>query len=340
MAVSGGVDSAVAVHLLKEAGWRVHSLHLRMLEGDAGDQAAAHARKVSAILEVPFHLLDVRARFRERVVSYFTEAYLSGLTPNPCAVCNPSVKFHELLRFANELGLGHVATGHYAIIERGCGGWLLKKGLDSRKDQSYFLFGLEAHWLERIVFPLGRLTKSGVRKLGEQIGIGSLVQDESQEVCFLSGPYWEFLRTQRNDLPGRGEIVTSDGRVIGIHDGFYRYTVGQRRGIGIPNSTPYYVLGVDAGSNRVIVGKAGELCSSTLRVPAPKWLVQTDIGSGLRCTVKIRYRHPGAEALLLPGEEKGVVVQFDTPQRAVTPGQFAVFYKGETVLGGGEIEKG
>jgi len=333
VALSGGVDSASAVILLQEAGWHVEAFHMAI--SAAGVEKAG---EVAGLLGVKLHILKVDQVFQREVVGYLIQSYLAGLTPNPCVRCNALVKFRlgDILR--KELGLGYLATGHYArLVVLGVHKRLMK-GVDSQKDQSYFLHQVPLELLGNTIFPLGNFTKQQVRELAVLHGIEGVVSRESQDVCFISGDYREFLMAKGGALAFQpGDIVTKDGTIIGRHSGIGSYTIGQRQGLGIPDATPYYVLEMDASKNRLIVGKREELMRSFCRVRGVNWLVSIQEAVSGPCEVRLRYRHKGVTATLEPQVGGEVMVLFHEPVMAVTPGQFAVFYREEQVLGGGEI---
>lgn len=339
VALSGGVDSSVAAATLLEASWHIEGLFLKfgpeVMTGASRRAAAA----VADHLGVPLHVLDLEKVFAAEVRDYFLRTYAQGLTPNPCVVCNREIKFHFGIREANRLGLAHFATGHYARTEpsRLDNYPALRRGLDARKDQSYFLNQIPSHCLSRFIFPLGHTTKPEVRKQARRLGLSGLIQAESQEICFLRGDYRSFLRAESPDLGRPGEIVTLDGKIVGHHQGLHAYTIGQRRGLGLQDLTPYYVLALDTKKNRLVIGKKKDLKKENCLVADVNWLVARETALASACTVQIRYRHQGAQAHLTRNGHEEIRVHFATPQRAITPGQFAVFYRGDRVLGGGVI---
>ncbi len=339
VAMSGGVDSAVAALLLLRQGMHVESLFLRLVHDEHSEADRYSARYISEHLGIRFHELEYSKVFRERIVRYFVTAYTRGLTPNPCVRCNPEIKIAAGLHMMKELGLSTFATGHYArvvSIQNGAE-YALCKGQDTNKDQSYFLHGLPREVLGQLCLPLGEMSKDQVVEVGRSAGISSLVRSESQDICFLRGDYRQFLKDQGVPEPGPGDMVTLDGHTVGTHRGLHNYTVGQRRGLGLPGPHPLYVIRIDTHSNSLVVGPEQELYRRCFRVRQVNWLVdEVSPGTELWCQVKIRYRHRPAYARVTVGEEYAEV-EFDKPQRAVTPGQFAVFYDSDIVLGGGEI---
>jgi tRNA-specific 2-thiouridylase len=293
-------------------------------------------------LSIPLYVIDLREAFDQHVITPFVEAYRSGVTPNPCTVCNPTVKFGLLLEESRKLGADRLATGHYARVsppDSDSDRYRLRRAGDHSKDQSYFLFGLSQEQFASVQFPLGELLKSDVVKWATEGGFP--VPEESQEICFIpSGKYLEFLveRIGYGSQSG-GPIVDEEGRVLGEHEGIFAYTVGQRRGLKIASTAPYYVLGVDPSTNTVRVGRAEALLCSELEVASANWISIAPPEAGFRCEVRIRNQHRPSPAVVTPIDRQRAAVRFDEPQRAVTPGQAAVFYEGDLVLGGGTIIK-
>jgi tRNA-specific 2-thiouridylase len=341
VAVSGGVDSMLAAHILKQDHPDVFGLHfLTGFESAPAGRSALSAQSIGDQLGIPVHVVDVSPDFKRSVVDYFSAAYLAGETPNPCIVCNPSIKFGVLLRHAQGLGAEHLATGHYAVVRQDTGGrYRLFKGVDARKDQSYFLARLTQAQLARARFPLGSLTKADVRKIAARKGLTPAVTEESQDVCFIkTGVYREFIQTVTGRQPLPGLIETTTGDVVGKHRGLHAFTIGQRRGINCPSAAPYYVVRLDTVRNRLIVGLKKDLLTAECGVAQINWIAPPP-GEPFRVHVRVRYRTPETPASVMPLTADSARVSFDSPQSAVTPGQAAVFYDGDEVLGGGFISK-
>jgi tRNA-specific 2-thiouridylase len=354
VAMSGGVDSSVAAALLREQGHEVFGITMRVWNpsplpaeqegascaGDSSDHVA-DARRVADQLGIPLFVVDFQEEFRRLVIDDFVGEYYHGRTPNPCVRCNRTVKFGLLLDKARELGAEYLATGHYARIERGDDGFFhLLKGDDPRKDQSYFLFALTQEQLSRSLFPLGGLTKPEVRAIASRIGLRVAEKGESQEICFIpDDDYVRFLEAEKGSGLLSGDIVDSQGSVLGSHCGTYRYTVGQRRGLGIAWREPLYVLGVDAERRQVVVGSKEELYRDGLTAVRMNWFMPTP-ATEFDASCKIRYRHQPVACRVLPLPGNRVEVRFLEREKSVTPGQAVVFYDNDRVVGGGWIEEG
>lgn len=337
VAMSGGVDSTVTARLLAQAGHEVCGLFMALSQPDLAQQVA-RVEEMAARLDVELKIVDLSQVFERHVLDYFVRSYFQGRTPNPCVVCNPNVKFGQLLAEAEKQGCEAMATGHYVRLCHSATGYELLKGKDGRKDQSYFLCGLQQEQLARLRFPLGELDKEEVYRLAEEFGFDDFRGRESQDVCFLKErSVQEFLQQYGAERAQSGEVVDGQGKVLGHHLGIQRYTIGQRRGLGIPAPEPLYVIGLDAEHNRVIVGSDQDLWGKSLTVRHFNWLTGTEPSLPKIFTAKIRYRHQGAAALVEKGEG-GYRLIFTEPQRAITPGQFAVLYDGEELIGGGEID--
>jgi tRNA-specific 2-thiouridylase len=345
--LSGGVDSAVAAADLLGKGYRVGGLYIRNGFPVRGEE---EAEAVASRLDIPLHKLDVSGEFRREVVDYFISEYLAGRTPNPCCVCNKKIKFHHLFSVAGTQGYDLVATGHYAreSYDSDARKYTLRRGVDGAKDQSYFLFMLGQRELGGILFPNGNRTKKEIRSKALELGFGDRPLRESQEICFIPDDnYKRFIGQMRPDLrAAAGNFVDSHGNVLGRHRGIHAYTVGQRRGLNIASTAPYYVLRIDPERNEVVLGRQDEQENTGLIAAAVTWVSGEKLpAGGIEATTKIRYRHDGVESAIMPcpaagGDESTVLVRFSGPQKAVTPGQAAVFYRGDSVLGGGWIVKG
>jgi tRNA-specific 2-thiouridylase len=341
VALSGGVDSAVTASLLLEQGYEVEGITMQVLSSPPqGREAAAPAQEaaaVAAVLGIPHHVVHFEEAFQSRVIAPFREAYRCGRTPNPCALCNRLVKFGLLREEAARRGAALFATGHYARILDAGDRRLLAKGVDPAKDQSYFLFLLTQEQLRQTLFPLGDLTKERVRRMAADRGLRKTERGESQDICFIgAGGYVAFLETSEGTNGEEGEILHVSGRVLGRHRGIHRYTVGQRRGLGLAWPEPLYVIRVEAERNALIVGERSHLAAFRLEAAGVQWIWPPP-EKPLSCRCRIRYRHREAEALVSPQGADRVVVEFLEPQYGITPGQAAVFYQGEYVMGGGWI---
>jgi tRNA-specific 2-thiouridylase len=362
VAMSGGVDSSTVAAILAQNGDNVVGLTLQLwdqtrLAGKHGIPEAPKAgrccslddvydaRRVAEHLSIPYYVVNQQERFEKDVVRPFVSEYLAGRTPIPCSLCNNHLKFDQLLQTARSIGASSIATGHYAIndYDPERGRWILKRPADLAKDQTYFLFGLTQDQLSRTLFPLGRLTKPEVREVARQRGLTLAEKPDSQEICFIpGGDYKQFLTAyleeQGEQMPDTaGELVTASGEKLGRHDGISNFTVGQRKGLGVSSPSPLYVLEIDPASHRVTVGTDAELASTTLRAGQLNWISIPELTAPMRVKIKIRHRHEPAWATLAPSVPGEVVATFDEPQRAITPGQSAVFYDSDEVVGGGWI---
>jgi tRNA-specific 2-thiouridylase len=301
------------------------------------EEQVRQVQGVANALNIPLTVIDLQAPFREKVLAYFRQTYATGRTPNPCVICNQQIKFGLLLDQVLKSS-DWLATGHYARLVRATDGRArLLAGLDPQKDQSYFLNQLSQAQLTKLLFPLGTLHKTEVRALATELGLHKVHGAESQDVCFLQGQTVQQFLTGAGDPSPPGPVQTLDGTEIGQHLGIRHYTVGQRRGLGLPDATPYYVLRLDAASNTVVVGKEPALWRQEVTVGPVTWTAGTPPGLPHHFLVKIRYRHPAAQALVQTAPAGGCTLSFIEPQRAVAPGQFAAFYQDEEVVGGGEI---
>ncbi|MGO8682907.1 MAG: tRNA 2-thiouridine(34) synthase MnmA [Limisphaerales bacterium] len=369
--MSGGVDSSATAALLLEQGYEVIGITLKLWPQDCvnraedkccGPQAVTDARAVCHKLGVPYYLIDESAEFQKHVIQYFADEYKAGRTPNPCVLCNQNLKFGRLINRADQLGAQFIATGHFARLERVAGApstssasnesgqypaesvlgapgrYLLKRGRDLKKDQSYFLFSLRQDQLARTMFPLGEKTKSDTREVARHCQLKTADKEESMEICFVpDNDYGKFLEQANLVQKHRGEIVDLHGRVLGHHDGIEFYTIGQRKGLGITTARPVYVIELDAANNRVVVGDDSALDRDEFTVDGCNWIPFDKLTEPIEVTAKIRYNHPGTPATVTPLGQGEAKVKLHEPQRAITPGQAAVFYQDDLVLGGGWI---
>jgi tRNA-uridine 2-sulfurtransferase len=351
LGMSGGVDSSVAAALLIEQGYEVYGVTLKLWQHEGEEEGPWQsrtcckigiARHVAKQLGIPYEVVDLQAGFRATVVEDFIHGYLHGETPNPCVRCNEQIKFGAFLALATERRMDYLATGHYARVlydplrER----HVLQRAVDENKDQSYFLYRLRQDQLARVLFPLGEMRKSEVWERAEALGLPPEVLTESQEICFVTQrDYRDFLQAEAPEAvrAGQGEMVTTQGRGLGPHPGIAFFTIGQRRGLGVSAGERQYVVRLDATRNQVIIGREEDLYRGRLCADRLNWVAIAGLSAPLRSTVKVRYRGPFVPAELIPAGPDHICVEFDQPQRAVTPGQSVVFYQGETVLGGGII---
>ena len=339
IAMSGGIDSLVSASILKETGRNVFGIHFTT--GFEVPRLRAEHDPVHELgdqLGISIRTVDLSAMFRREVVGYFIRTYRDGKTPNPCLVCNPVIKFGALLTAAEETGAEVLATGHYArVVQGGDGRYQLLKGLDRRKDQSYFLGFLSQHQLSRACFPLGEMTKEETRAYAEKKGLKPVTRSESQDVCFVrENSYSEFLEKYGGIRPASGPIVTLDGEIVGHHSGLHMFTVGQRRGINCPSSEPFYVIRLETDTNTLVVGRKPDLSSESCVVEQLNWL-DSPVEFPLEADVRLRYRHRAVPATVLPHGPGKAEVRFSSPQNAATPGQGAVFYMEDRVVGAGII---
>jgi tRNA-specific 2-thiouridylase len=361
VAMSGGVDSSTVAAMLRAEGHNVVGLTMqlwnqRRLAGHEGMPEAVQgrccslddvydARRVAETIGIPYYVVNHEERFERDVVQPFVQDYLSGRTPIPCSLCNNHLKFDQLLIVARQIGADTLATGHYARVEfdEKRGRWLLKRPADLAKDQTYFLFGLTQEQLSRTIFPLGGMTKPAVRELARKHGLALAEKPDSQEICFVPGGDYKrfldaYLAERGEALPDTsGELVTTNGRVIGEHQGVHNFTVGQRKGLGVATGSPLYVIKINGEAGQVVVGNSEQLYSNKLRVRRANLIAVEDLTEPMRVTAKIRHRHEPAPAFLEKSTDDELVLTFDQPQRAITPGQAAVFYDGDVVVGGGWI---
>jgi len=337
IALSGGVDSAVAAVLLQRQGWHLQAVHLRLSPHAATEDRVA---TLAQYLGIPLTVLDLEREFARQVLDYFVSEYARGRTPNPCVRCNATIKFGHLWDHLKKGGVTHLATGHYARLNLGNGGAPgLFRGVDRPKDQSYFLSRLPLSLLPSLLFPLGQMTKAEVRQISREVGLPVRKdQRESMELCFIpAGGYQDFLQARRGFCGPPGDFVDPGGRLLGRHRGLEAYTVGQRRGLGIPAPEPFYVIDIQPEANRVVLGHRQELFSPGLTASRMNWLITPPAGD-IEAVAVIRYRHPGVRARITPRGEDSVQVAFAAPQSAVAPGQAVAFYDRDRLLGGGWIE--
>ncbi len=364
VAMSGGVDSSAAAAVLKEQGHELVGFTMQLWNqrrgistDENGDPLPSRccslddvydARRVAESLGFPFYVLNLEREFEESVVEPFIASYLDGETPIPCVACNSRLKFASLDKMAVSLGCDKVATGHYARVEydESSSRYRLFRGRNHAKDQSYFLWELTQEQLSRAYFPLGEMAKEDVRDIARGAELYTAEKPESQEICFVpDGKYSEFIdrylahEDRSGELPLAGDIITRDGAVVGAHAGIHRYTIGQRRGLGIANEKPLYVVQIERAKNRVVVGEENELESSEFTAKGVNWVAFDEPADPVRAEVKIRYRHAPAPATIHALPDKRAKIVFDQPQRAITPGQSTIFYRDDEVVGGGWIEK-
>jgi tRNA-uridine 2-sulfurtransferase len=346
VAMSGGVDSSVAAALLKEQGYGVIGMMLRLWSEPGKEESnrcctpdsMAQARRVAAKLDIPFYVIDAKDVFQKTVVQYFLDGYARGETPNPCLICNRQIRWTFLLEHALAFGADFMATGHYVRIRKAEAGHQLLRAVDKSKDQSYVLHVLNQEKLARALFPIGDYPKVEIRAIAERYGLSTASRKDSQDLCFLAGEdYRNFLQRNASEMLQPGEILTRDGKSIGEHNGLANYTIGQRKGLGVASLVPLYVLGKNSTTNTLIVGTQEELGSRELTARDVNWMSGKTPDEPFRAEVKIRYTAKEAEALVTPMSGDQAHVQFDEPQRDITAGQAAVFFQGDLMIGGGII---
>lgn len=346
--MSGGVDSSVAAFLVKAQGYDSIGCTMKLYDNALAGVSRSHtccslddvedARSVAYRLGIPYYVFNFKDDFEEKVIRKFIRSYEAGITPNPCIDCNRYLKFDRLYERARVLGCDCIVTGHYARIERDGERYLLKKALNNSKDQSYVLYSLTQAQLAHTLFPLGTLKKTDVRRMAEEQGLVNADKPDSQDICFVpDGDYASVIRRYTGKDAEAGDFVSADGTVLGRHKGIIHYTVGQRRGLGICAPEPLYVCGIFPGSNTVLLGRNADLYRKDVDVANVHWISGTAPQADFRCAAKLRYRQSEQPAAVIPTGADTVHIVFDEPQRAVTPGQAAVFYDGDTVLGGGVI---
>lgn len=346
LGMSGGVDSSVAAYLLQQEGYEVIGVTMQIWTDTSHDDgccslsAVEDARRVANKLGIAYYVFNMKEDFQKYVIEYFVKEYESGRTPNPCIACNRYVKFGSLLDKAKSMNIDYVATGHYAIIEKLNDRYILKKAIDDTKDQSYVLYNLNQEQLSRTLFPLGKYKKSEIREIARELGFGVASKPDSQEICFVDdNDYNNFIKTHSNNTSSIGEIVDIQGNVLGHHNGITKFTIGQRRGLGIALGKPMFVVDIDIENNRVILGENDDLFVKEIYAYDLNWISIDKLDKPLRIKAKIRYKAQEQDATVEPLEEGRVKIIFDEKQRAATPGQSVVFYKDNTVVGGGIIEK-
>ncbi len=365
VAMSGGVDSSLVAFLLHQRDYRVVGMSMKLwdLKEVGGEihpdghccslEALNDARAVCENIGIPHYVVDIREDFKREVISDFVEEYLKGRTPNPCIICNTKIKWNSLWKKTQSVGADLIATGHYARIEydRTLGRFLLLKGIDSTRDQSYALWNLSQEDLNRTIFPLGELTKKQVRALAREHGLKVAEKEESEEICFVTdNDYPRFIkewlekqgqgsRAKDQDKFKPGQIFNLKGEQIGAHQGIPFYTIGQRKGLKIAVGRPLYVVQIDAEKNAIYVGENDDLLKSSFTVTNSNWIAFDNLDSEIDCEIKIRYQHVPQKGKIYPLTENNVMVKFNHPERAITPGQSAVFYQGDVVLGGGVIDR-
>lgn len=350
--MSGGVDSSVAAAILKKEGYEVIGVTLQIWPDDLpGPQpeggccslsAVEDARMVAFQLDIPYYVLNFQEIFNNNVIDYFVDEYTKGKTPNPCIACNRYVKFDAMLKKALSMGIDYIATGHYARIEYSdsAGRYLLKRSVTDKKDQTYALYNMKQHQLERTLFPIGNYSKEMVRQIADELGFVVADKPDSQEICFVTdNNYAGFISSRLKEPMQPGYFVDTEGNILGMHKGIYNYTIGQRKGLGISFGKPMYVVKIDVENNRVVLGESGEEYSEGLIASDLNWIAFEKLEGPRKAMAKIRYSAKESEALISPLDDDKVKVEFAYPQRAVTPGQSVVFYEGDIVLGGGTIEE-
>lgn len=340
LGLSGGVDSTVAAYILKEQGYTVIGATLDLLPCD-NSQTIAAAKKSAEQLEIEHYVLDFKDAFKEKVTDHFVCQYLSGKTPNPCVECNKFIKFGAMADFAESIGADFIATGHYAKIEKHGERYILKKADFIEKDQSYMLYTLSQQQLSKILLPLQGLSKDQVREIAQKCGFDAAGKKDSQEICFIKDDdYVRFLSENTDTLPAEGDFVDTDGNILGRHGGFHRYTIGQRKGLGIALGKPMFVIEIDSQNNRVVLGQSGEEYFSSLIAERINFIPFDTLKAPIDVQCKVRYGNKLYNATVLPDGKDTVRVEFKEKARAVTPGQSVVFYDGDIVIGGGIAVKG
>lgn len=348
--MSGGVDSSVAAWILKEQGYEVIGVTMQVWQeedaqaqeengGCCGLSAVEDARRVAAMLDIPYYVMNFKSEFKEHVIDYFVDEYLRGRTPNPCIACNRYVKWESLLKRSMDIGADYIATGHYARIARLPNGrYAIKNSASSAKDQTYALYSLTQSQLSHTLMPVGDYTKEEIRKIAAKLGLRTADKPDSQEICFIPDhDYARFIEQEAGQVKEPGNFVTADGRVLGRHKGITHYTIGQRKGLGIAMGVPVFVTKICPQSNEVVLGSNEEVYGDTLYADKLNYMSIPGLEEELQVTAKIRYSHKGAPCTIANAGDGKVICKFQEPVRAITPGQAVVFYHGDTVVGGGTI---
>ena len=353
VAMSGGIDSSVAAVLLHESGYEVIGLTMKTWDyansggekketGCCSIDSIQDAREIAVKLGFPHYIFDIREEFGDAVIDYFVEEYLAGRTPNPCIICNTHIKWNALLKRADKFGCDYIATGHYAVVRQENNRHIISKGYDSQKDQSYVLWGLNQQNLARTLFPMGKFLKSDIRKMALEMGFSGLAnKPESYEICFIpDNDYRSFINRKKPDTItqfANGKIITTEGEIVGKHNGYPFYTIGQRKGI-VAMGEPYYVVQIIPETNTIVIGREEELFSRSLLVKQLNLIKYQKLPAELSVTTKIRYRDAGSESIVVPKNAHEAAVYFSDPVKSITPGQAAVFYEDNDVVGGGWID--
>ena len=348
VAMSGGVDSAVCAYLIKKEQMDAEGITMRLWSGDENipdskdtvpDKNCTDAMLICSRLGIPHRSIALGESFREKIVDKFISDYICGLTPNPCVECNKHIKFGALIKAALDEGFDHLATGHYARIEKQGNEHLIKKAFDEKKDQTYFLWSIKKEYLPHILFPLGDKTKDEIRAIARENNFENAERSDSQDICFIeNGDYSSFIRKETNHLFPSGDFISPDGKVLGKHTGIINYTIGQRKGLGVALGRPIFVSKKDTVNNTVTLCDDKELFSRTLTAHSVNLLTDIDLSKPTPLTAKIRYRHTPASAVVQLLTDGRLTVEFEEPQRAITPGQSVVLYDGDILVGGGIIE--
>ena len=343
LGMSGGVDSSVSAYLLKTDGYEVIGATFNLWDKDTHNKTLSNikdAKNVADMLGIQFHVFDMREQFKKYVVDYFISEYESGKTPNPCVACNRYVKFQGLIDKAKDLDIDFVATGHYAKVEKEENRYILKKSKEESKDQTYFLYKLTQEQLSKTLFPLGNYKKTEIRDIAKKLALKTANRPDSQEVCFIEdNNHYNFVKEYSQNLTQQGDIVDIQSNILGMHDGISKYTIGQRRGLGVVTGKPMFVVDIDSESNTVILGSNDDLFKKELIASNLNWIAIDSLEDSMEVDIKIRSTAKSAKGKISPIDNSRVQVIFNTPQRAITRGQSVVFYKKDSVIGGGIITK-